>query len=174
MKRLLVWLVVTFVVAVVSIPASAQVGGLPCTPTPNGSSGGAGCTLTVHNFPMDLGPIPPGICPNLPGGELLGTVNGVFHFTVNRAGDFWVTSTLTGSAVITDGVSNLFAGHLETWFGDENNKQIGVTNAVDNITGTNLATGQSVGAHLEMHGFYNPITGQFVPSPGDHTKVTCR
>src|SRR4029077_9105828 len=177
MRRLLMLAAIPLVLALAPMTASAQGGGgLPCTPTPNGNSGGIGCTINVHKLVMDLGPIPSGICPNLPGGELVGTVSGVFHVTSNRAGDFWITSTLTGSAVIVDPTTGaaLFSGHLETWFGQENNNQIGVQNAVDNINGTNLTNGQSAGAPLEMHQFYDLSTFLPVPSPSNHTNVVCR
>jgi hypothetical protein len=177
MRKLLALLAVAFVVALVSVPASAQGGGgLPCTPTANGGSGGAGCTITVKNTPMDFGPAGPFICPNIPSGELWLTANGVFHFNVNRAGDFWITSTLTGPITILDSTGKaVLTGHAETWFGQENNMTNGVTNEVFNATGTNLLTGQSVRFHMEGHAFYVPDTNPpvFVPSPSDHLNSSC-
>src|SRR2546428_624475 len=85
-----------------------------------------GRTVTFQSVAMDFGPVGPDICPNLPTGELLVTAIGVFPGNVNGAGDYWITETLTGPAVITDGTSTLFAGHLEAWFGREDNGPIGL------------------------------------------------
>ena len=123
---------------------------------------------------MDFGPVGPDICANLPTGEVLVTANGVFHVNLNGAGDYWITETLTGPAVITDGTSTLFAGHLEAWFGQENNAPIGVLNDVANLFGTNLQSGQSVRAHFESHAFYVPDTNPPVILPtGSHSNMRC-
>src|SRR5712692_1704322 len=53
------------------------------------------------------------------------TYNGVLHFTVNKAGDFWATGTMTGTfvAVPLDPSQPTFTGHFTTWFGEADNKQ---------------------------------------------------
>jgi hypothetical protein len=177
MRKLLALFAAAFLVALASIPASAQ-GGLPCDLTANGGSGGVGCTVSFHNVVMDFGPAGPDICPNLPTGELLVTANGVFHINVNGAGDFWITETITGSASIITGTPaapvNHFTGHLEAWFGQENNMPIGVMNDVANVMGTNLDTGQSLRVHFEQHALYVPDTNppQIIPT-GAHSNMTC-
>jgi hypothetical protein len=169
-RKLLALLVTAFVVALVPIPASAQ--GAPCTPTANGASGGAGCTITAKGLTFDLGPSDQFGCPNVPSGEVLATLNGVFHVNINGAGDSWITSTLTGPFTIASGSGVLAAGHVETWFGQENNLSNSVGNAVLNLTGTNLVTGESLRVHFEEHAFFDPTTGQILPT-GSHFNVTC-
>jgi hypothetical protein len=171
MRRLLVLLAAAFAVALVPVPASAQMGS-PCTPTANGASGGAGCTITVKEMVFRLGPSDQFGCPNVPSGLVLATVNGIFHVNINGAGDSWTTSTLTGPFVIVSGQTVLATGHLETWFGQENNLSNSVGNAIFNLTGTNLATGQSFRVHLEQHAFFDPITGQILLT-GSHFNVSC-
>ena len=53
---------------------------------------------------------------------------------------------------------NHFTGHLEAWFGQENNLPIGVLNDVANVMGTNLDTGHSIRVHFEQHALYVPDT----------------
>jgi hypothetical protein len=176
MRKLLALLGVAFVVALLPIPASASGHGgpggpnSPCAPTPNGGSGGAGCTITVKGFLFDLGPSYLFGCPTLPSGEVLGIVNGIFHVNINAAGDNWTTSTLTGSFTIVSSGAVLASGHLETWFGQENNLTNSVGNAVSNLSGTNLVTGQAIKVHIEQHAFFDP-TGQIVLS--GHSNVSC-
>ena len=170
MRKLLALLGVSFVVALVPIPASA--GGAPCTPTAHGGSGGVGCTITAKGLTFDLGPTVQFGCPSLPSGELSATVNAIFHVNVNGAGDSWITSTLAGPFTITSGSTVLATGHLETWFGQENNLSNSVGNAVFNLSGTNLVTGQSVRLHFEQHAFFDPITGQILLT-GSHFNTSC-
>src|SRR5947199_2510713 len=67
------------------------------------------------------------------------TYNGVLHFTVNKAGDFWATGTMTGTATVVsiDPRKPSFTGHFTMWFGASNNKQ----NGVDHSTRTGLSPG---------------------------------
>lgn len=171
MRRLLALLGAAFLVALVPVPASAAPSG-PCTPTPNGASGGAGCTITAKGLTFDLGPSIQFGCPNVPSGEVLATVNAIFHVNINAAGDNWTTSTLSGPFMIVAGNTSLASGHLETWFGQENNLSNSVGNAIFNLTGTNLATGQGFRVHLEQHAFFDPITGQILLT-GSHFNLSC-
>jgi hypothetical protein len=41
-----------------------------------------------------------------------------------------------------------------------------------NLTGTNLVTGESLRVHFEEHAFFDPTTGQILPT-GSHFNVTC-
>src|SRR5207253_3389791 len=61
------------------------------------------------------------------------TGNGVEHFTLNNAGDFWITGTFEGNGTVTTGVATdpttftptgpVYSGHTMEWFGvEENNK----------------------------------------------------
>ena len=76
------------------------------------------------------------------------TYNGVLHFTVNKAGDFWATGTMTGTvtAVPLDPSNPSFTGRFTTWFGEADNKQ----NAVDHSTFTVHLTG-SDGSTIKFH-----------------------
>ena len=83
---------------------------------------------------------------------VLGTVtityNGVLHFTVNKAGDFWATGTQTGSFVLVpdDPTQPTYTGHFTAWFGDSDNRQ----NEVEHSTFTVHGTG-SDGSTLQFH-----------------------
>ncbi len=76
------------------------------------------------------------------------TYNGVLHFTVNKAGDFWATGTMTGTAtaVPLDPSNPSFTGKFTTWFGEADNKQ----NGVDHSTFTVHLTG-SDGSTIKFH-----------------------
>ena len=76
------------------------------------------------------------------------TYNGVMHYTVNKAGDFWATGTMTGTAtaVPLDPVNPSFSGKFTTWFGTSDNKQ----NGVDHSTFTAHLTG-SDGSTIKFH-----------------------
>jgi hypothetical protein len=170
MRKVLALLVAAFVVALVPIPASAQ--GAPCTPTANGGSGGAGCTITAKGLTFDLGPSDQFGCPNVPSGEVSATVNAIFHVNINGAGDNWTTSTLSGPFTIKSGTTVVATGHVETWFGQENNLTNSVGNAILNLTGTNLVTGQGFRVHFEQHAFFDPIT--MLPLlTGSHFHASC-
>src|SRR5947209_17779257 len=112
-RRFLVLFVALGAIFVALLPggafASGQGGpgtnGSPCTPTPNGGSGGAGCTITAKGLAFDLGPSDQFGCPNVPSGETLATVNAIFHVNINRAGDNWTTSTLSRSFTTRAGAS---------------------------------------------------------------------
>jgi hypothetical protein len=80
------------------------------------------------------------------------TYNGVLHFTVNKAGDFWATGTMTGSATVVplDPSNPSFTGHFTTWFGESDNKQ----NGVDHSTFTvhlSGSDGSTIKAHETAH-----------------------
>jgi hypothetical protein len=76
------------------------------------------------------------------------TYNGVFHYTVNKAGDFWATGTMTGTvtAVPLEASNPSFTGHFTTWFGEADNKK----NGVDHSTFTVHLTG-SDGSTIKFH-----------------------
>src|SRR6266702_7447278 len=72
------------------------------------------------------------------------TYNGVLHYIVNKAGDFWATGTMTGTvtAVPLDPANPSFTGHFTTWFGEADNKQNGVDHSTFTVhlTGTDGST----------------------------------
>ena len=96
--------------------------GLPCTPSSNGD-GSQHCTVHFKDAPMTFHIGPPPSC--LISGTITQTVNGVFHITINKAGDSWDTSTMTGpfTLVPDDPSIPTYTGHTTAWFGDSFNNQ---------------------------------------------------
>jgi hypothetical protein len=66
-------------------------------------------------------------------GDLTITGNGVEHQTVNNAGHFWMTATLTGTA--TDAAAR-FTGRATAWFGVEGNKSNFTSSFIAEAIGT--------------------------------------
>jgi len=161
------------------IAATAAVVGLAVSPAAAGGNGATTGTqhahgddaagLVVLDFTPENGAPPlPADCWANPGLAIVSTTgNAVQHFTVNKADDFWFTTTYAGDAavypvaqpvtfddngnVVVD-TSNgpLDTGHLTTWFGEEDNKQNEVNHATVSFHGTNAA-GQAVNlnAHVQ-------------------------
>lgn len=80
------------------------------------------------------------------------TYNGVLHFTVNKAGDFWATGTMTGTftAVPLNPSNPSFTGHFTTWFGEADNKQNGVEHSTFTVHGTG-SDGSTIRFHDTAH-----------------------
>jgi hypothetical protein len=75
--------------------------------------------------------------------------NGVFHMTVNKAGDSWVTGTVEGQFIVVDGSGNTVGtGHAQSWFGSEDNNQNGVQHFTSNGY-ANMLDGTRIGFHAE-------------------------
>jgi hypothetical protein len=94
----------------------------------------------------------------------------VFHDTTNRAGDDWFTTTYAGGGavypvpqpptfdsdgnVVVDTTNGpLYAGHLTTWFGQEDNHKNGVFHATVSFHGTSVADptqAVSLNAHVQF------------------------
>jgi hypothetical protein len=112
--------------------------------------------------------------------SLVGTGNGVLHFTQNNAGDFWVTGTFEGNGTVTTGISPdgrkftptgpVYSGHMQEWFGHEDNNQNAVTHATFNFTGADVATGAPIGIHAA---FQITINANGVVTVSNFT-VSCR
>jgi hypothetical protein len=98
-------------------------------------------TIHLNGVPIDVGPA---AC--VPG-DLVIAGNGVFHQTVNDAGDSWITATIEGSVSSTDPSSG-YTGHAAAWFGVENNNQNFVTHFIANSVGT-LRDGTPLTIHQE-------------------------
>lgn len=97
-----------------------------------GGNGATSSTQITHNVTQTF-PVGP-ICGS-PGGLLTLTSNSVFHITVNKAGDFWVTGTTEGwfTIVPSDPTLPNFAGHIATWFGESSNARNDVQHDITNI-----------------------------------------
>ena len=98
--------------------------------------------------------------------------NAILHSTVNKANDFWFTSTYTGDAAVypivfdslgnpeVDGNDNdvvetsgapLATGRLTTWFGEADNKQNGVQHATLTFKGVEAdGTAVSISGHFHI------------------------
>src|SRR5512135_2381802 len=131
---------------------------LPASGALAAGNGAQSFTQTFHNATDTFQQLIPCIGPDAAGanGTITITYNGVMHFTVNEAGDFWGTGTETGTAVAVPDDPSLptYTGHFTTWFGvSENNR-----NYVESQTFTVHATGtdgSSITFHETMHLTYN-------------------
>ncbi len=109
------------------------------------ASGATSYTETYHNATDSFGQYIS--CINSPATVYI-TYNGVLHFTVNKAGDFWGTGTQTGTVVAVPLDSSLptYTGHFTTWFGENDNLQNGTQTSTFSVH----ATG-SDGSSLDFH-----------------------
>ncbi|MDQ4491562.1 hypothetical protein RBS60_15275 [Sinomonas sp. ASV486] len=117
--------------------------------------------------------------------------NGVAHVNVDKAQDFWTTSTFTGTGTLTlyspqnvifwpDGSitpkgspDQILTGHLTDWFGISANVSSAVVTGTVDITGT-LASGSSLGVHYASHMNWNRGAIPFVdPAVVSFNKVSC-
>jgi len=108
------------------------------------------------------------------------TGNGVFHTTVNNAGDFWFTGTFEGNGTVTTGIATgprsftptgpVYSGHTMEWFGVEENNQNFVNHATFNFTGIDVATGAPIGIHAAFQVAFN---ANGVPTVSNFT-INCR
>jgi hypothetical protein len=108
---------------------------LPCTPVANGN-GSQTCTVTFKDAVQTLPIGPPPSC--LIAGTITQTFNGVFHITINKAGDFWVTGTMTGPFVLVPDDHSIptYTGHATAWFGESDNNQNDVMHFTTNAHAT--------------------------------------
>ena len=108
---------------------------LPCTPVANGN-GSQTCTVHFKDDVQTFHIGPPPSC--LIAGTLTQTFNGVFHIIINKAGDAWDTSTMTGPFVLVPDDSSIptYTGHLTAWFGDSFNNQNEVSHFTINAHAT--------------------------------------
>jgi hypothetical protein len=112
--------------------------------------------------------------------DINATGNGVTHFTVNGAGDFWFTSTFTGDATVTYYPSGTFdqngnvtsvggtpalqvTGHLTEWDGFSGNAQNAVGDGTVNFEGTVVGSGVPISFHDVTHFAWLPGVDQNGP-----------
>ena len=98
-------------------------------------------TIHLNGAPIDVGPA------GCIAGDLVIMGNGVFHQTINNAGDVWITGTVEGAATSTDPSSG-YTGHAAAWFGVEQNNQNNVFHFTANSVGT-LRDGTPLTIHQE-------------------------
>jgi hypothetical protein len=150
-RRFFVLAAAVFATLVVATPVSANI-----APQPTCSVGP--CTETDH---FTEGAFPGMRIPGctLPAVWIAWSGNGVQHINVNAAQDFWLTSTIEGTANISllkvtfvNGVPTFGpgapfgTGHLATWFGISANNQNYVVHDTGNLVGTTVA-----GAPISLH-----------------------
>ena len=95
------------------------------------------------------------VCPDgsvVPSGSLASTFEtGVFHITINGAGDLWLTTTVQGTFTFTAAPSGtVYTGHFMQWFGTEANNMNFVTLGNLTYVGTS-ASGALLNLHLVFH-----------------------
>lgn len=114
--------------------------------------------------------------------------NGVEHVTINKAQDFWFTTTFTGEGtatfypasslanIVTDQDGNIVSadvvgppdttvtGHLTDWFGGSGNNKNAVFHGTINLNGTDAA-GNPAAAHITQHTSWTGGQNPFVDPP---------
>jgi len=99
------------------------------------------------------------------------TVNGVEHLTINGTGR-WFTDTAAGegTVAVSDVAASPFQGHVEEWFGLEDNLQNGVIHATFNFHGTSVANPSQT---LAMHAAFDvTVNANGTPTASNFT-VSC-
>src|SRR2546429_9453931 len=114
-------------------------------------------------------PVTPIACPDgstIPAGLLTITINnGVFHITINKAGDLWDTGTIEGTFVFVANSGLTYTGHFTQWFGDSVNKQNEVHPFTASFVGS-APNGPRIRLHLDF-----PISTSATPSGPPHVLV---
>jgi len=182
-RRLIVLLAAVFASLIVATPVSANVASGPaCYP------GVGRCNGTDHFTQAAFPGMAIPAC-SLPPVWIEVNGNGVQHITVNAAQDFWLTSTLEGTATITllpfdsqghpiFGPGAPYAtGHLTMWFGISANNQNYVVHDTGNVTAT-TTTGVPISLHFVDHASSIPpiSTPNFPTLSNAHTlfmKIAC-
>jgi hypothetical protein len=155
MKKLVASVASLAAVVALSLPASA--------------SGAFTMTMPLHNAPFsDTIPI---ACAG-PGTTMFtATVNGVEHFTANGTGD-WFTATAAGegTVVVSDVAASPFQGHIQEWFGAEDNLNNRVFHATFNFQGTSVANPSQT---LAMHAAFDVTFNANGALATSHFTVSC-
>jgi hypothetical protein len=181
--------------AAVAAPAQAQTAPeLAC-----GSTVPDHCADTAHFDQVDEWDTPIGTdsatCPAYITADflhLVATGNGIEHVNINKADDFWATTTFTGTATMTlydpanvqatiDDQGNVVAatvtgppdatitGRFTEWFGVSDNKQnatFGITMSVNGVD----QDGHPIDVHGTSHTTWTPGSEPFVDAP-HHAKL---
>ena len=154
MRKLFALASTVAMLAVFALPVHAAAG--PCAPPPPPGTMPAQtytCTMHLSNFTPPPMPVTPIVCPDgsqVPGGLLTITVqNGVFHVTINTAGDVWDTSTVEGPFTFVSDDGTTFTGHYTQWFGDSINNKNAVSHGTLNFVGTSGTS--MLNLHLLIH-----------------------
>lgn len=114
-------------------------------------------------FPVPASPCNPAAIVTLSNG------NGVFHSTVNGAGDFWVTGTMEADVDFVTATA-VYTGHVASWFGESSNNMNDVQHAIFNVQ---LSNPSATPTALDIHAVFHlslSANGQLNIEP---TKFTC-
>jgi hypothetical protein len=135
-------------------------------------------------------------CPSYIGedfADLVGTGNGIEHDNIDKAGDFWATTTFTGqvtitfyapqnviatvdeqgdvtSVTVTGPPDAVLTGHFTQWFGISDNNQNGTFALTFSFAGTDQQ-GNPVNLHGSQQQNWTPGTDPFA-GPPHHAKYT--
>lgn len=175
-------------------PASANTAPvLSCGTTILASCSQTATYTDIDEWETPLTPLPAS-CPAYLGTDLahiVGTGRGVEHVNLNKAGDFWATTTFTGevtisayapsdvtavlddqgnivSATPTAAAEHTITGHLTEWFGVSDNKQNGVFTVTTSVHGVD-EQGAAFDLHMVQHATWTPGIEPFAGPP--HTVV---
>jgi hypothetical protein len=140
MRRFMPLVVVLATAAALSLALGAGSSRAAADNCAQGSPGGT-YTCTLH------GPMPTDLGPGCGQADAVINGNGVFHLTINKAGDAWATGTVQGDFTTYDASNNVTGtGHAQSWFGEEDNKQNGVQHFTANGY-ANMLDGTRIGFH---------------------------
>jgi hypothetical protein len=149
----------------------ASLGAIVALSLPASASGAFTQTVHLHNATVSA--VIPISCSG-PFGTTAYTavVNGVQHLTVNGTGD-WFTATAagTGTLTVSDVAASPFQGHVEDWFGAEDNLQNNVTHATFNFHGTSIADPSQT---LALHAAFDVTFNANGTMTANHFTVSCR
>lgn len=122
---------------------------------------------TINNFEIPVTCVGPGTT------SFDGTGHWIQHLTINNAGDSWFTITLEGQVTLwtttLDGQTS-WTGHVQEWFGSEDNNKNSVQHATFNFQGVSTTDPSKT---LRMHAaFTQTINANGVLTVNNQT-VTC-
>ncbi|WP_426997842.1 hypothetical protein [Pseudarthrobacter sp. N5] len=103
-----------------------------------------------------------------------GTGNAVFHLNINNAGDSWFTTTTEGTVTLQtqwNGSWTTWTGHVQEWFGAEDNNKNSVQHATFNFNGTSTTDPSQT---LTMHAAFTATTNANGVLVVNNETVTCR
>jgi hypothetical protein len=118
------------------------------------SAGGNGATTFTQTFKGPFQAFHVDAACGAPAGMISGSGNGVFHITINKAGDFWLTTTQEANFlfVADDPTLPNFAGHFAAWFGISDNLANSVIHSITNVNATATdGSGATVNLHIVDH-----------------------
>lgn len=103
-----------------------------------------------------------------------GTGNWVQHLTVNNAGDSWFTTTEEGQVTLWTTTSDgptAWTGHVQEWFGAEDNNKNSVQHATMNFQGTSTTDPSKT---LSMHAAFTATVNANGVMTVNNQTVTCQ